>query len=462
MIYEHLFENAAHPPVKAGLIGTGTYGMSLFSQSQAISRLEIPVICDQDLDAAHRACQEAGIPPENIAICHSRSDALQAMERGKYAVIEDYILLMDLPLEVIIECTGHPEAGARHVESAIQHGKHVAMVNKETDSVIGPLLHARAAQAGVVYTPVEGDQHGLLIGLVSWARTLGLEVICGGKARARDFVYDEAQATVTDGVTTATLTPDEMQRLREIPTGKTAHVVKIRRKMLHTLPQIAEGDLCESVVAANATGLIADTPTLHAPIVRTTEIPEVLCPRAEGGILDRTGTIDVITCLRRPDEAGLAGGVFLVFACKNAYAWEFLQEKGIIANRQGTCGLIYRPYHLLGVETPISVLCAGLLHVSTGGITVQPIKDLVARAACDLRAGSSVQVVGADGRVLLEPLMIPAVSIGEGTPLPLYMAVGNRLKQNVAAGTILTHDMIAPPSDSRLWTLRAEQDQPMG
>lgn len=30
-------------------------------------------------------------------------------------------------------------------------------------------------EAGVVYTPVDGNQHGLLMGLIAWARSLTLK-----------------------------------------------------------------------------------------------------------------------------------------------------------------------------------------------------------------------------------------------------------------------------------------------
>ena len=72
--------------------------------------------------------------------------------------------MMDLPLDVIVESTGVPEASARHANEAIKHGKHVVMVSKEADVTVGPILRYKAARAGLVYTAVDGDQHGLLIG----------------------------------------------------------------------------------------------------------------------------------------------------------------------------------------------------------------------------------------------------------------------------------------------------------
>jgi predicted homoserine dehydrogenase-like protein len=459
VIYHHLFERAGDRQVRVGLIGTGTYGVSLLAQAQSIAQLEIPVVCDQDVEVARRACLRAGIPQQALSLARDRKSALQALDQGKCIIAEDAALLMDLPLDVIVECTGHPEAGACYAELAIQHGKHVAMVTKETDSVIGPMLKRMADSASVVYTPADGDQHGLLMGLVSWARCLGLDVIAGGKARANDFVYDEGRRAVTVGTQRVTLTPGEMGALRQIGPGEATQVVQDRRRVLEALPQIGEPDACESVIAANATGLMPDTPAMHAPVARTTEIPEVLCLKHEGGILSKPGAIDVVTCLRRPDEAGLAGGVFIVFSCHNPQAWDFLRAKGIHSNHRGTCGLLTRPYHLLGVETPISILCAGLLNLSTGGVVFEPHVDLVARTAQDLKAGDVIPHGPQPADLLLEPLILPATRVAEDNPLPYHMAVGNRVRVDVPAGTVLAGGMIEPPASSRLWELRREQDR---
>ncbi len=459
MIYENLFERIDNKCIRAGIIGTGTYGISLLAQAQSIPRLDIPVVCDRDPETAQRACRRAGIPEEKIAICSSRKKLLQALEKEKCAIADNPELVMEAPIDVLVECTGNPEAGARHAELAIQNGKHVAMVTKETDAVIGPILCKLADQAGVIYTPVDGDQHGLLIGLVSWAKSIGLDVVCGGKARPYDFVYDEARRTVSNGVEDLVISKEEVQALQKIQPQEARSIYEIRRNLFRQWPQIAEADLCESVIAANATSLLADTPSLHAPIVRTVEIPEVLCPKEEGGILSKKGVIDVITCLRREDEAGLGGGVFLVFSCKKDDAWEFVKDKGLLTNHRGTCGVVYRPYHLLGVETPISILCAGLLNLSTGSLSYKPRADLVGKAKKDLKAGSSLQFDRGKSGDLFEHLIVPFAPIDKDSPIPFYMAVGNQLKADVPAGSILTCGMIKEPENSRLWDLRKQQDR---
>ena len=90
--------------------------------------------------------------------------------------------LIKLPsLDVVIDATGSPAAGICHATAAINHGKHLVMVNVETDALVGPLLAERARSAGLVYSLAYGDQPALCAELVDWARSIGMEVVCAGK-----------------------------------------------------------------------------------------------------------------------------------------------------------------------------------------------------------------------------------------------------------------------------------------
>ena len=381
------------------------------------------------------------------------------MEAGKFVIVEDPMLLMDTPIDVIVESTGVPEAGAHHAYEAIQHGKHVAMINKETDAVIGPILKHLADKAGVVYTPVDGDQHGLLIGLVLWARSLGLEVLCGGKARNAECIYNPEARTISCGRSTVTVTESEAWALNRIPDGEANQYILARREILAALPKTANSDLGEMTIAANATGLMPDIPALHLPVVRIREIPEVLCPVEERGSLQTKGAIEIVTCLRKIDEAGLGGGVFVVVSCENNYSRMILMTKGLIPNSRGSTAVIYRPYHLCGVETPISILSAALLNVPTGAATVQPHVDLVAKSNRELKAGT---IIDSDHKSDIDAAILPASSIADDNPLPLHLLDGNCLSRNVAAETLITQEMVDPPSDSLLWSLRRQQDAHFG
>ena len=460
MIYHHLFDQVkGMQTVRAGLIGSGHYGTAVVTQARYIPLLEIPIIADVDPQAARLAYHHAGITDNDIALCDNRSDTIRAIESGKFVIVEDPMLLMDTPIDVVVESTGVPEAGARHAYEAIQHGKHVAMINKETDAVIGPILKHLADKAGVVYTPVDGDQHGLLIGLVLWARSLGLEVLAGGKARNAEGIFDTEAKTVSCGRSTVTVKESEAWALDRIPGGEADQYIAARREILALLPKTSNSDLGEMTVAANATGLMPDIPELHLPIVRISEIPEVLCPVEEGGILDTKGAIEIVTCLKQTDAAGLGGGVFIVVSCENDYSRMILTTKGLIPNSRGSTAVIYRPYHLCGVETPISILSAALLNVPTGAATVAAHVDLVAKSNCELKMGT---ILDGGHSSDIDAAILPASPIAKGNPLPLYLLTSNRLSRGVAAGTLITAEMVDPPTDSLLWSLRRQQDAHFG
>jgi Predicted homoserine dehydrogenase len=73
----------------------------------------------------------------------------------------------------VIDATGSPAAGIAHALACCRHGKHIVMVNVEADALAGPLLAARAREAGIVYSLAYGDQPALICELVDWARAAG-------------------------------------------------------------------------------------------------------------------------------------------------------------------------------------------------------------------------------------------------------------------------------------------------
>jgi len=62
--------------------------------------------------------------------------------------------------------------------------------------------------------------------------------------------------------------------------------------------------------------------------LRIVELPIAYCSTENKGIYEnQEGIIDVVTTLRRRDEAGMGGGVFLVVKCDNAYSNYILTTK---------------------------------------------------------------------------------------------------------------------------------------
>ena len=455
MVYRQLLEQGDGRPVVTGVIGTGHYATAIVTQAQVIPALEVAIVCDVDVEAALRAYLLAGLEEEDCSVCESHAAVQRAYERGKHVIVPDAALLQALPLDVVVESTGVPEVAARHALLALEQGAHLAMVSKEPDALVGPLLRRKFAAADLVYSAVDGDQHGLLIGMIEWARALGLEVVCGGKARDVEIVVDEAAGQLRTQRKSLELEPAQRALFAAGPQEAALGRLAGRQELAWGLSHLMGYDLVELLIAANATGLAPDVDTLHGPLLRIPEIPQVLAPADEGGILGRRDVIDGVTVLRGPHEAGMGGGVFVVVSCENDYSRHILTSKGLISNTRDTTALIFRPYHLCGVETPLTVLLAGLQRLPTGALDYAQRFDVLAEATVDLKRG---EVVGDDHNPKLLARMRPAVPVAPDAPLPLHMANGKALLRDVPAGTLLTVDMVEEPPDAPLWALRREQD----
>src|SRR5262249_59627446 len=103
-------------------------------------------------------------------------------------------------IEVIVEATGLPPAGIRHALRAIDHGKHIVMVNVEADALAGPLLARKAKAAGLVYSLAWGDQPALICEQVDWARACGFTVIAAGKGTRHEPHYPRSTPDTVRGI----------------------------------------------------------------------------------------------------------------------------------------------------------------------------------------------------------------------------------------------------------------------
>jgi predicted homoserine dehydrogenase-like protein len=65
-----------------GLIGTGAFGRSFLAQARRIPGIQVPVVCDQDLEVAEDACRQAGMASEDLKICHTGPDANDVIAAG--------------------------------------------------------------------------------------------------------------------------------------------------------------------------------------------------------------------------------------------------------------------------------------------------------------------------------------------------------------------------------------------
>src|SRR5207342_2168043 len=92
-------------------------------------------------------------------------------------------------IDIVLEVTGTVEAAAAVALQAFDHGKHVVLVNAELDSLVGPILKARADSAGVVLTHTDGDEPGVAMTLLRYLRQVGLRPVAAGNIKGMVDYY---------------------------------------------------------------------------------------------------------------------------------------------------------------------------------------------------------------------------------------------------------------------------------
>ena len=439
MNYHGLFRNAAAPQIRVARVGVGDFGATLLDQARNIDRIDITVICDKDQQRMRDAVRDSGLVSLPLMVTDITNVG-----------IPDF--------DVLVEATGQPEAAAAIAEWAIGKGCHVVMASKEAGIVVGPILSRMAKQKGVVYTEVDGDQPSLLIGLNSWAETLGLEVLAAGKSSEYDFVLEEDDTLCWLENRHQNSGMLDLWHCRD---GDWQNHAARRNAVVAEaqFPTRTVADFCELGVVANGTGLTPDRAALHAPLLRPVELADAFQLQNDGGLLANTGVIDVFNCLRRADEMSFAGGVFVIVRCDNPKTWDLLRGKGHVVARNTKTAMLFIGQHTLGVEAPMSILSAALLKLPTGAMAPEPNIDLVARTTRDFKQGEVLQITDPHHHAVagLEPELIPAEPDQSDTPVPYYMATGRALLTDVETGTVLTWGMVDTDQASRLHQLRQQQ-----
>jgi predicted homoserine dehydrogenase-like protein len=414
-------------PIRVAVIGTGEYGETLVGQLLQIRGMWPAVVCDLDLERAARAYTLGGVDPDQIEAADRLSRLAQRVVEGRPTTTDDLALAVRAPVEAVVDCTGEPDAGCRVALGAIENGVHVVMVNVEADATAGVQLAERARRAGVVYTLADGDQPSLIVGLVDWARCLGLEVVSAGKWTMR---HSQAEATA---------------RLAAEPHPS---------KSTYTYLDGSKTQI-EMASTANATGLTVDVPGMHGRALALEEMPGALRPAAASGILGQGGIVDYVNN-RSPGgetiEPRLGGGVWAVVTCGSRRGLEAMARKGVVTSADGTHALLYRPNHLVGVETPWSILKAVLEGVPTAAPAPQPRIEVVAVAKVDLKAGA---VLGGLGTPDVAGIAVRAEEAATSGALPVGLAAGARLECDVRTGMHLTYETVAQMPGSLVWQLRA-------
>lgn len=173
-------------------------------------------------------------------------------------------------------------------------------------------------------------------------------------------------------------------------------------------------------------------------------------PREDGGILTQTGVVDVFNCLRRHGEASFGGGVFIVVRCSDEETWHMLAEKGHVVSRNRRYAALYLPYHIMGLESPISLFSAVLHHRPSGAHDQQVHAVMAGYAERPLAKGETLTMGGHHHTIDHVSARLLAKADAEGVA-PFYLLANKTLTQDVAAGELIPLSALAL-EDSLLYT----------
>lgn len=426
-------------PLRIGLIGAGKFAAMYIAQVPKTPGVHLVAIADIAPDYARENLKRVGWTSER----YGAASIDQALKSGQTHLSDNWEALVKHPaIDIVIEATGNPPAAVEHALVAFGNKKHVVMVTVEADAFCGPLLARKAAEAGVVYSLAYGDQPALICDLVDWAHAAGFPVVAAG--RGHKWLPHYAQSTPETVWGYYGLTPEQAKRGGLNP------------KMFNSFLDGSKPAI-ETSAVCNATGLTPAPEGLLYPPGSVDEIPTLMRPKAEGGVLHHKGQVEVVSSLHKDGTEipyDIRFGVWVVFEGETDYIRRCFEEYGVKTDPSGRYACMYKRWHLIGLEVGISVASIGLRGEPTGCASGWRA-DAVAISKKNLKAGEVLD--GEGGYTVVGRLMPAAHSLSQGC-LPLGLAHGWKLVRNVSAGQAVKWSDVAVDANSTAVRVRREME----
>ena len=432
----------ASDPAPIGVVGVGRMGRGIVDQEASMPGLRVMALADVDGARALAGFTENGWDADAICVTDDLGVAQDALNSGRPVATSDPLLVPELDLRAVVESTGVPEVGAEVADLAIARGRHTILLNVEADIVVGPILAHRAQQNGVVYTLAAGDQPGAIFEMVEWARCLGFEIVCAGRGTV--------------------LFPDDHHATPEKYAG-IAQRNRMNPKMYNEFRDGTKSQL-EMVAVSNVLKMPPARRGMHEPYCKWQDLGQVFALKADGGLLDEAGVVDMANAVDASGEYvhedKVFPGVFVVVTSphpgvRSSMSSLFEPGFGGTAQQWGPNWGLSRPYHLACVEVPMSVVRAIVQGRPTGDLRGGMVAELVAVAKKDLAPG---QELDGGGGYTVYGLSERYDLAKRERLLPFGFAYeGTRVKRPVPRDQALTLDDVELDTSSYLWRLREEQ-----
>ena len=130
-IYKQLQQKElSSTPIKVCVIGCGRFGSMIIFQIKYIPGMEVSVICDLNIKRAITVASEAGISESNLKVHGSVDSINDSIKKNEVSIVDDASIAVLSNVDVVVEATGNPLAGAHNAINAIQK-----LMNRDSDDI---------------------------------------------------------------------------------------------------------------------------------------------------------------------------------------------------------------------------------------------------------------------------------------------------------------------------------------
>ncbi|MDO4594905.1 MAG: NAD(P)-dependent oxidoreductase [Tissierellia bacterium] len=411
--------------IKLALIGAGQMGNGMVSQISLMKGMDCKMIVDINTESAKKAFLDAKI--ENISYCESLEQCNESLKNGKFVYTNDFMNACKAEdIDVVVDATGSITIGAEIALNSILNKKHIVMLNAETDCVVGPILNKLAKDSGVVFTGSAGDEPGAVMELYDFATAMGMDVKVIGKGKNNPLDLECNPDTVRE---------DALSR------GANPHMIASFKEGTKTMVEMA--------LMCNATGFKPDIRGAHGIDSDIKEITKKLSLKSEGGVLNNYGTVEYVN--------GIAPGVFVIFSSELKSVNDELKY---LSMGDGPNYVLYRPYHLTSLETPLSVARAVIYNEPTIVAKEGLVAEVITVAKKDMKKG---EMMDGYGGFTCYGTIEEYEKAKEMKAVPIGLIDKNtKLLKDVKKGEIITYDMVEIDTSTTLYHLRKLQEKIFG
>jgi predicted homoserine dehydrogenase-like protein len=393
-------------PVRVGIVGAGATGRAIALQlGTPVTGMRLVAIANRTLANAERALREAGYTEWRVASTAADVDAAAA--RGIPVLAESASALIESrSVDVIVEVTGTIDYAARVVLDAIERRKHVVIVNAELDSLLGPILKARADAAGVVLTNTDGDEPGVAMTLLRYLRACGMRPVAVGNIKG---MVDHYRTPDTQRAFAAQWDQD--------PQKVTSFADATKLSM-------------EAAVVANATGFHVGRRGMYGPACK--EVREIA---------------DLL-----PAEDMLAHGLvdYALGAAPHTGAFVVVHETAPLKQAQlryyklgqGPFYVFYTPFHLPHIQVASTIARAAIHGDPTVAPLGGPVCEVVSVAKRDLEVGERLDGIGG---FCTYGLIENSSDASRQRALPIGLSEGCVMTRRVPRDGVVTFDDVTMP-----------------